>query len=178
MYFLFSRRKTDMSENRKPIVSIVMGSRSDLPTMEACFNQLKEFDIPFVAHALSAHRTPDEVIKLSENAKAEGIKVIIAAAGGAAHLGGVLASSTTLPVIGVPIQTSALGGMDSLLSTVQMPGGIPVATVAIGKAGAKNAAILAAQMIALSDEALAEKLDAFKQAMADKVKADSVIEVE
>ena len=156
-----------MSENRKPIVSIVMGSRSDLPTMEACFNQLKEFDIPFEAHALSAHRTPDEVIKLSEGAKERGIKVIIAAAGGAAHLGGVLASSTTLPVIGVPIQTSALGGMDSLLSTVQMPAGIPVATVAI-----------AAQMIALSDETLAEKLDAFKKSMADKVKADSVIEVE
>lgn len=134
-----------------------MGSRSDLPTMEACFNQLKEFDIPFEAHALSAHRTPNEVIALAEGAKKRGIKVIIAAAGGAAHLGGVIASSTTLPVIGVPIQTSALGGMDSLLSTVQMPGGIPVATVAIGKAGAKNAAILAAQMIALSDDEMAEK---------------------
>ena len=128
--------------------------------------------------ALSAHRTPNEVIKLAEEAKDRGIKVIIAAAGGAAHLGGVIASSTTLPVIGVPIQTSALGGMDSLLSTVQMPGGIPVATVAIGKAGAKNAAILAVQMLALSDEALAKKLEAFKQAMADKVIADSVIEVE
>ncbi|EDP11682.1 phosphoribosylaminoimidazole carboxylase, catalytic subunit [Amedibacillus dolichus DSM 3991] len=146
--------------------------------MENCFAQLKEFDIPFEAHALSAHRTPNEVIKLAEEAKDRGIKVIIAAAGGAAHLGGVIASSTTLPVIGVPIQTSALGGMDSLLSTVQMPGGIPVATVAIGKAGAKNAAILAVQMLALSDEALAKKLEAFKQAMADKVIADSVIEVE
>ena len=144
--------------------------------MENCFAQLKEFDIPFEAHALSAHRTPNEVIKLAEEAKDRGIKVIIAAAGGAAHLGGVIASSTTLPVIGVPIQTSALGGMDSLLSTV--PGGIPVATVAIGKAGAKNAAILAVQMLALSDEALAKKLEAFKQAMADKVIADSVIEVE
>lgn len=166
-----------MSEN-KPVVSIVMGSRSDLPTMENCFNQLKEFGIPFEAHALSAHRTPDEVIKLAESAKDRGIKVMIAAAGGAAHLGGVVASSTTLPVIGVPIQTSALGGMDSLLSTVQMPGGIPVATVAIGKAGAKNAAILAAQMIALEDEELAEKLSAFKKNMAEKVKKDSVIEVE
>ncbi len=164
--------------SNKPLVSILMGSRSDLPTMENCFAQLKEFDIPFEAHALSAHRTPDEVIKLAEEAKDRGIKVIIAAAGGAAHLGGVIASSTTLPVIGVPIQTSALGGMDSLLSTVQMPGGIPVATVAIGKAGAKNAAILAVQMLALSDEALAKKLEAFKQAMADKVIADSVIEVE
>ena len=164
--------------SNKPLVSILMGSRSDLPTMENCFAQLKEFDIPFEAHALSAHRTPNEVIKLAEEAKDRGIKVIIAAAGGAAHLGGVIASSTTLPVIGVPIQTSALGGMDSLLSTVQMPGGIPVATVAIGKAGAKNAAMLAVQMLALSDEALAKKLEAFKQAMADKVIADSVIEVE
>lgn len=166
-----------MSE-KKPIVSILMGSRSDLPTMEACFNQLKEFDIPFEAHALSAHRTPNEVIALAEGAKKRGIKVIIAAAGGAAHLGGVIASSTTLPVIGVPIQTSALGGMDSLLSTVQMPGGIPVATVAIGKAGAKNAAILAVQMIALSDDEMAEKMEAFKKAMAEKVIKDSVIEVE
>lgn len=166
-----------MSE-KKPIVSILMGSRSDLPTMEACFNQLKEFDIPFEAHALSAHRTPNEVIALAEGAKKRGIKVIIAAAGGAAHLGGVIASSTTLPVIGVPIQTSALGGMDSLLSTVQMPGGIPVATVAIDKAGAKNAAILAAQMIALSDDEMAEKMEAFKKAMAEKVIKDSVIEVE
>ena len=166
-----------MSE-KKPIVSILMGSRSDLPTMEAWFNQLKEFDIPFEAHALSAHRTPNEVIALAEGAKKRGIKVIIAAAGGAAHLGGVIASSTTLPVIGVPIQTSALGGMDSLLSTVQMPGGIPVATVAIGKAGAKNAAILAAQMIALSDDEMAEKMEAFKKAMAEKVIKDSVIEVE
>lgn len=166
-----------MSE-KKPIVSILMGSRSDLPTMEACFNQLKEFDIPFEAHALSAHRTPNEVIALAEGAKKRGIKVIIAAAGGAAHLGGVIASSTTLPVIGVPIQTSALGGMDSLLSTVQMPGGIPVATVAIGKAGAKNAAILAAQMIALSDDEMTEKMEAFKKAMAEKVIKDSVIEVE
>ena len=140
--------------------------------------EIKEFDIPFEAHALSAHRTPNEVISLAESAKDRGIKVIIAAAGGAAHLGGVIASSTTLPVIGVPIQTSALGGMDSLLSTVQMPGGIPVATVAIGKAGAKNAAILAAQMIALQDEKLAEKLVEFKKAMAEKVIKDSVIEVE
>ena len=138
----------------KPVVSILMGSRSDLPTMENCFNQLKEFGIPFEAHALSAHRTPNEVIKLAEGAKDRGIKVIIAAAGGAAHLGGVIAS------------------------TVQMPGGIPVATVAIGKAGAKNAAILAAQMLALSDEAMAEKMVAFKASMAEKVIKDSVIEVE
>lgn len=161
----------------KPLVAVVMGSRSDLETMQACFDQLKEFDIPFVAYALSAHRTPNEVIELAENAKDKGIKVIIAAAGGAAHLGGVIASSTTLPVVAVPIQTSALGGMDSLLSTVQMPGGIPVATVAIGKAGAKNAAILAAQIMALSDETLAQKLVEFKKAMAEKVKKDAVIEL-
>ena len=166
-----------MSEN-KPVVSIVMGSRSDLPTMEACFQQLKEFQIPFEAHALSAHRTPNEVISLAKDAKDRGIKVIIAAAGGAAHLGGVLASSTTLPILAVPIQTSALGGMDSLLSTVQMPGGIPVATLAIGKAGAKNAAILAAQILAVSDEKMAKKLEEFKEAMAEKVIKDSVIEVE
>lgn len=165
-----------MNTNSKPIVSILMGSRSDLPTMEATFAQLKEFGIAYEAHALSAHRTPNEVIALAEGAKDRGIKVIIAAAGGAAHLGGVIASSTTLPVIGVPIQTSALGGMDSLLSTVQMPGGIPVATVAIGKAGAKNAAILAAQMIAISDEEMAEKLLVFKKSMAEKVIADSKIE--
>ncbi len=177
-YVLFLYEGGNFMSEKKPVVSILMGSRSDLPTMEACFAQLKEFDIPFEAHALSAHRTPNEVISLAESAKDRGIKVIIAAAGGAAHLGGVIASSTTLPVIGVPIQTSALGGMDSLLSTVQMPGGIPVATVAIGKAGAKNAAILAAQMIALQDEKLAEKLVEFKKAMAEKVIKDSVIEVE
>lgn len=161
----------------KPQVIVVMGSRSDLPTMQACFDQLKEFGICFEAFALSAHRTPNEVIELAENAKDRGVKVIIAAAGGAAHLGGVIASSTTLPVLAVPIQTSALGGMDSLLSTVQMPGGIPVATLAIGKAGAKNAAILAAQILAVADEELANKLVEFKKAMAEKVKKDAVIDV-
>ena len=161
----------------KPIVSVVMGSRSDLGAMEECFAQLKEFGIPFEAHALSAHRTPNEVIALAEGAKDRGIKVMIAAAGGAAHLGGVVASSTTLPVLAVPMQTSALGGMDALLSTVQMPKGVPVATLAIGKAGARNAAILAAQIIALSDEAMAEKLIAFKEKMAETVRNDSVIEV-
>ncbi len=159
-------------------VLIVMGSRSDLPSMEGCMKQLDDFQVGYEVRVLSAHRTPEAVLELSKTACERGIQVIIAAAGGAAHLGGVIASSTTLPVIGVPIQTSALGGMDSLLSTVQMPGGIPVATVAIGKAGAKNAAILAAQMIALQDEKLAEKLVEFKKAMAEKVIKDSVIEVE
>ena len=160
----------------KPVVSILMGSRSDLPTMENCFNQLKEFGIPFEAHALSAHRTPNEVIKLAEGAKDRGIKVIIAAAGGAAHLAGVIASSTPLPVIGIPMQTSALGGMDSLLSTVQMPQGVPVATVAIGKAGARNAAILACQMIGLADEAVQKTIEDFKKEQAENVLAQSIVE--
>lgn len=137
---------------------------------------LKEFDIPCVVRILSAHRTPDAVLELSSTAQKQGIDVIIAAAGGAAHLAGVLASSTVLPVIGVPMQTSGLGGLDSLLSTVQMPGGVPVATVAVGKAGAKNAAILAAQMIGLKDPAIQEKVAAFKKAQAEKVLNDSWLE--
>lgn len=162
---------------RKPQVCIVMGSKSDLPTMEKATEMLKEFDVPYEVRVLSAHRTPNETLKLSEEAKDRGIKVFIAGAGGAAHLAGVIASSTTLPVIGVPIQTSALGGMDSLLSIVQMPGGIPVATTAIGNAGAKNAAILAVQMMALADDTLAEKLVAFKKKQAENVLADSHLDI-
>lgn len=162
---------------RKPQVCIVMGSKSDLPTMEKATEMLKEFDVPYEVRVLSAHRTPNETLKLSEEAKDRGIKVFIAGAGGAAHLAGVIASSTTLPVIGVPIQTSALGGMDSLLSIVQMPGGIPVATTAIGNAGAKNAAILAVQMMALADDALAEKLVNFKKKQAENVLADSHLDI-
>lgn len=161
----------------KPQVCIVMGSKSDLPTMEKACEMLKEFGVSYEVRVLSAHRTPNDTLKLSEEAKERGIKVFIAGAGGAAHLAGVIASSTTLPVIGVPIQTSALGGMDSLLSIVQMPGGIPVATTAIGNAGAKNAAILAVQMMALADEALAEKLVEFKKKQAEKVLADSYLEI-
>lgn len=155
-----------------------MGSRSDLPAMEGCMKQLDEFGVGYTVRILSAHRTPEAVIELSEHAAENGIEVIIAAAGGAAHLAGVLASSTILPVIGIPIQTSALGGMDSLLSTVQMPGGVPVATVAIGKAGPKNAAILAVQMMALADSSLAEKLREFKKAQRDAVLKDSFLEPE
>lgn len=157
-------------------VLVVMGSRSDLPAMEGCMEQLKAFDIPYEVRILSAHRTPNEVLKLSKEAKDKGIQVIIAAAGGAAHLAGVIASSTPLPVIGIPMQTSALGGMDSLLSTVQMPAGVPVATVAIGKAGAKNAAILACQMIGLQDANMQKKVEEFKKAQAEKVLADSILE--
>ncbi len=153
-----------------------MGSRSDLPAMEGCMQQLDAFEIGYEVRVLSAHRTPEAVLTLSKEAKDRGIQVIIAAAGGAAHLAGVIASSTPLPVIGIPIQTSALGGMDSLLSTVQMPGGVPVATVAIGKAGPKNAAILATQMIGLADEAVQEKIIAFKNEQAEKVLADSIVE--
>lgn len=159
--------------DRKPSVCIVMGSKSDLPTMEQTMAMLKEFDVPYEVRILSAHRTPKETLQLSEEAAQRGIKVFIAGAGGAAHLAGVIASSTILPVIGVPMQTSALGGMDSLLSIVQMPQGVPVATTAIGNAGAKNAAILAVQIMALSDEALVAKLTNFKKAQAEKVLADS-----
>ena len=148
-------------------VLVVMGSDSDLKVMEKCVDRLKSFDIPTEVRICSAHRTPAVAEQLAKNA--EGFGVIIAAAGKAAHLGGVLAAYTTLPVIGVPMATSVMGGMDSLLSIVQMPKGIPVATVAID--GADNAAILAAQMIALSDDALAQKLAQFKADMAAEVTA-------
>ncbi len=150
-------------------VLVIMGSDSDLKTMSACMQKLKEFEVPFEVRICSAHRTPDVAEALSENAVSEGFGVIIAAAGKAAHLAGVLASKTVLPVIGVPMGTSVMGGMDSLLSTVQMPKGIPVATVAID--GAENAAILAAQILALSDEKLTEKLNGFKVSMAEEVRA-------
>lgn len=140
-----------------------MGSDSDLPVVEKCLNQLKKLDIPYEARIISAHRTPMLAHDFASNAKANGFGVIIAAAGKAAHLAGVLAAYTTLPVIGIPIKSSTLDGLDSLLSMVQMPSGIPVATVAID--GAQNAALLAAQMLALSDETLAGKLEAFKAEM-------------
>ena len=173
---LFFEGGNVMSETGKPQVCIVMGSTSDLPTMEAAIDMLKEFEIPYVVRVLSAHRTPNETLKLAEEAMDNGIRVFIAGAGGAAHLAGVIASSTPLPVIGVPMQTSALGGLDSLLSIVQMPGGIPVATTAIGKAGAKNAAILAAQMIGLADPAVMQKVIDFKKAQAEKVLANSYLD--
>lgn len=153
-------------------VAVVMGSDSDLPVVKKCLDQLEKFGIPYEARVISAHRTPRAAEELAANAKAEGFGVIIAAAGKAAHLGGVLAAYTTLPVIGIPIKSSTMDGLDSLLSMVQMPSGIPVATVAID--GAQNAAILAAQMLALSDEALAKKLDAFKTEMeAGVIKKDA-----
>lgn len=149
----------------KPVVGIVMGSKSDLPVLEETFKILDELNIPYEKNVYSAHRTPMETIEYTQSAKERGIKVLIAAAGGAAHLAGVIAGNTTLPVIGIPMQTSALGGMDSLLSTVQMPAGVPVATVAIGKAGAKNAAYLAGSILALSDDDVAQKMEAHKAEM-------------
>ena len=143
----------------KPVVSIIMGSTSDLPVMNKAAQFLDEMEIPFEMNALSAHRTPEEVERFAKNAAGRGIKVIIAAAGMAAHLCGVIASMTTLPVIGVPINAS-LDGMDALLAIVQMPPGIPVATVGIN--GAQNAAILAVQMLALGDEKLSSRLTAYK----------------
>jgi len=148
-------------------VAIVMGSDSDLPKLEPAIERLKEFEIPFEVRVLSAHRTPAQALEFAAGCEANGFGVIIAAAGKAAHLGGVLAANTTLPVIGIPIKASALEGVDALLSTVQMPAGIPVATVAID--GSDNAAILAAQIIALSDAELAGKLKAMRARMTEQV---------
>lgn len=148
-------------------VAIIMGSDSDLPIVQKAVDVLKSFEVPFEVHVYSAHRTPEEAGVFASNAKSNGFGVIIAAAGMAAHLAGALAARTTLPVIGIPCKSSALDGMDALLSTVQMPTGVPVATVAINGAG--NAALLAIQMLALSDECLANKLEEKKQA--DRKKA-------
>jgi phosphoribosylaminoimidazole carboxylase PurE protein len=147
-----------------------MGSQSDLETMNEAVNLLKEFKAGYEVRVMSAHRTPKEVAKFSEDARKNGIKVIIAGAGGAAALAGVIAAHTTLPVIGVPIETSSLKGLDSLLSTVQMPGGVPVASMAIGKPGAKNAAIFALQILGIQDKEIEKKLSDYKKKMAQKVK--------
>lgn len=141
------------------IISVVMGSTSDWETMKECCTILDEFEIAYEKKVVSAHRTPDLMFSFAEQARESGTKIIIAGAGGAAHLPGMIAAKTTLPVIGVPIQSRALNGMDSLLSIVQMPAGIPVATVAIGKAGAANAGLLAVQILAIEDEKLAKKLE-------------------
>jgi len=151
-------------------VAVVMGSDSDMDVMQSCIEQLGHFGIEPVVRIISAHRTPEIAAEFAQNAAKNGIKVIIAAAGMAAHLAGALAAKTTLPVIGVPlISGSCLEGVDALLSTMQMPPGVPVATVAIGKAGAKNAAILAVQILALTDKNLREKLAEFKNAQRKKV---------
>jgi phosphoribosylaminoimidazole carboxylase PurE protein len=157
----------------KPLVSIVMGSDSDLEIMREAAKALDEFGIAYEIDVTSAHRSPDRTVDFARKAFGRGIRVIIAGAGGAAHLAGVIAAHTTLPVIGVPIPSTSLNGIDSLLSTVQMPAGIPVATVAIGKPGATNAGILAAQMIALADASIAKKLEAHKEKLAREVEGKS-----
>lgn len=156
-----------------PPVAIIMGSRSDWPTLKAAADALASLGVAFEAKVISAHRTPQRLFDFANGAQGAGFKVIIAGAGGAAHLPGMAASMTNLPVLGVPVQSKALSGLDSLLSIVQMPGGVPVATLAIGEAGAKNAGLLAAQILALSDPALAQRLAAFRQAQTDSV-AESV----
>lgn len=156
-------------------VAVIMGSDSDFPVVSPAVKRLKSFDIPVEVHVMSAHRTPQAAAEFSSSAKENGFGVIIAAAGKAAHLAGVLAAHTTLPVIGIPVKSSTLDGLDALLATVQMPGGIPVATVAID--GADNAAILAAQMLALSDEVLSAQLVEMKRKMAEDVlKKDKAIQ--
>ena len=152
-----------------PLAGVVMGSDSDWEIMKHAVAQLDAFGIANEPRVLSAHRMPDEMFEYAEDASARGLRVIIAGAGGAAHLPGMVASMTTVPVIGVPVESQALKGMDSLLSIVQMPAGIPVGTLAIGKAGAINAALLAAQILSLSDDALAERLAAFRVAQTSAV---------
>jgi len=152
-----------------PRVGVIMGSDSDLPTMQAAIEVLDEFGVASEVRIVSAHRTPDVMVEYARTAADRGIEVIIAGAGGAAHLPGMAASMTELPVLGVPVESKALKGLDSLLSIVQMPGGIPVATLAVGEPGAKNAGILAAQILALADPELAGRLTAFREAQTEAV---------
>ena len=164
-------KKRSASTRRKPVVGVVMGSDSDLPTMQRCLDQLEQFGIPFEVRIISAHRTPEVAHEYAVTAVERGLKVIIAAAGMSAALGGVLAACTPLPVIGVPMASGPLGGIDAALSKMQMPPGVPVACMAIGSAGATNAGIFAAQILAVADEKLAGKLRKFKKAQAAKVAA-------
>jgi phosphoribosylaminoimidazole carboxylase, PurE protein len=158
----------------KPLVAVIMGSKSDWETMRHCVDTLDELAIANEHRVLSAHRTPDATADFARKAEDRGVRVIVAAAGGAAHLAGVIAAHTWLPVLGVPIQSKALQGLDSLLSTVQMPGGIPVGTLAIGEAGAKNAALLAAAVLATSDEKVRKSLESFRKRQSEKVLAEKL----
>ncbi len=158
-----------MTDSKRPQVGIVMGSDSDLPIMTEAAETLKKFGVTFEVRVISAHRSPARASEYARTAVERGVKVIIVAAGGAAHLGGVLAAETILPVIGVPIPSTSLAGLDSLLSIVQMPGGVPVACTSIGKPGAVNAAILAVQILATSDKDLARQLSDYKRQLARKV---------
>src|SRR5438132_11745873 len=153
-----------------PLVALLMGSDSDLPTVKEACTVLGKFSIPYAVRVLSAHRCPEDLVAYVKQAEQDGVRVFIAAAGGAAHLAGVVAAHTVRPVLGIPIQTTALNGLDSLLSMVQMPGGVPVATMAIGTAGARNAGLFAVQVLALSDPALAEKYKAQRQEQIAKVR--------
>ena len=166
-----------MTQHKQPLVGIVMGSDSDWPTMQAAAAILKDFGVSFETRVVSAHRTPDLLFAYADPAGARGLQAIIAGAGGAAHLPGMLAAKTIVPVLGVPVQSKALSGVDSLHSIVQMPKGIPVATFAIGEAGAANAALFAVAMLANHDAALNERLRAFRQAQTDKVLAMTLPEV-
>ena len=165
------------TENKSPLIGIVMGSDSDWPTMQAAAVMLKEFGVPFEARVVSAHRTPDLLFEYAEMAGPRGLQAIIAGAGGAAHLPGMLAAKTAVPVLGVPVQSKALSGVDSLHSIVQMPKGIPVATFAIGEAGAANAALFAVAMLANQDAALNERLQQFRANQSAKVLAMTLPEV-
>ena len=160
--------------SNQPLVGIVMGSDSDWPVMRACAETLKKFGIAYEAKVLSAHRTPDAALEYAATAQQRGMKILIGAAGGAAHLAGVLAAKTELPVLAVPMPSKHLQGLDSLLAMVQMPGGIPVATFAIGEAGATNAALFSAAMLALSDAAIANKLSDFRKQQTEKVLAKTL----
>ena len=161
-----------MSNNDSPLVGVIMGSQSDWPTLEKSTQTLSQFGIPWEAKVVSAHRTPDLLYQYAHSAKERGLKCIIAGAGGAAHLPGMTASMTTLPVLGVPVKSRTLNGVDSLLSIVQMPAGIPTATFAVGEAGATNAALFAVSMLAANgDGVLSEKLDNFRNEQKDKIEA-------
>ena len=157
--------------NQQPLIAIVMGSDSDWPVMQAAAAMLDDFGVPYEASVVSAHRTPDLLFEFAENASKRGLRAIIAGAGGAAHLPGMIGGKTTVPVLGVPVPSKHLQGQDSLLSIVQMPKGIPVATFAIGEAGAANAGLFAVAMLAANDAALAKKLAAFRKAQTDRVLA-------
>ncbi len=164
-----------MASTESPLVGVIMGSSSDWPTMKAAVEVLESFEVPHERRVVSAHRTPDAMADYARSAEERGLRAIIAGAGGAAHLPGMVAAQTTVPVLGVPVQSRALQGLDSLLSIVQMPGGIPVATLAIGVAGARNAGLLAVAMLATTDAALRDRLHAFRREQARKA-LDSELE--
>ncbi|ANQ84546.1 5-(carboxyamino)imidazole ribonucleotide mutase [Azoarcus olearius] len=162
---------SEQQTSAAPVVGIIMGSNSDWPTMQAAAKILADFGVPYEARVVSAHRTPDLMFEYAAGARGRGLKAIIAGAGGAAHLPGMVAAKTTLPVLGVPVQSRALSGQDSLLSIVQMPKGVPVATFAIGEAGAANAGLFAVALLATGNPELAERLDRFRQVQTDTVLA-------